>query len=181
MENKTYLQCGDSALVFVEANASDPRDAGTAEEGKHTFSKRKLAQLRVSMRVFTDSSIAHQPHEPCPNGAWIFEGLPQEQAFYECQKTALARDQEKTLNPAWCATPGAYGQAVITSSAIILGFCDRALSTDAWSVKEDATKIQEGQDFRFHTYLQFTWIRTMFHYIDRCKQPRVSASTIAEY
>ena len=40
-KKKVYLRCGADFIVYVGPDTKDPRDAGTKEEGKHTFAKRE--------------------------------------------------------------------------------------------------------------------------------------------
>ncbi|PPJ53084.1 hypothetical protein CBER1_11561 [Cercospora berteroae] len=160
LPQKPYLRCDQDYFLYVKPDHVDPRDAGTPEEGKHTFVKPSKNNV------------------PCPNGAWILQGFPKQQTFWQCYPDPVPRVEDRAMDDV-CTDDPIMGKALAKSiwfeytpstnrwnwdsDRRIVTLCPALLNRADPSASATSSGIKEGD--RLGYPIAVTWVHEMFHYV----------------
>ncbi|KAM3424034.1 hypothetical protein BST61_g11415 [Cercospora zeina] len=171
---RPYLRCDQNYFKYVRPETKDPRDAGTREEDMHNFAK--------------PSAL----HYPCPNGAWVLQGFPREERFWDCEHTPVPQNEDRMMNEICLVSTNrgttvaksitierdASSTAWVQSNRKILNFCLPGLSQPEWSAAAGPSNLRERDSYDVQ-WLSAVWVHEMFHYILNWRdQPAVDAKGV---
>ncbi|KAI5362829.1 Putative metallopeptidase, catalytic domain superfamily [Septoria linicola] len=137
---RVYLRCGADYVRYIASDSTDPRDIGTSAEGKYTIAK------------------PSQAHVACPNGAWVADGIPQEDSVLECEPHKVSSGNKPQSR--WCL-PMFNAQTTRPPHTALVMFCPRILGDDKWSLNSVEPTGRSAAAFNF---MATGWLHEIGHY-----------------